>query len=209
MYILIIVRRFFVIILAVFILVDVFLAIYLFIPNLASSIIRLIPTSKISVSSAIPNKRVSFSNEAYLNKKLIELNFWGDNRVLHYPKTATLPLERVTVERLKLILTDKPQEYGRNTNSPTGIPVNFSYGQLYNPTTREMTLLIHLDSSFTGIKSLDSGYTGVVLFAIFDLIHPRPFTTEDKKDATYRKLGLSYIQDFYKNPEKYSIFNIY
>lgn len=201
-------RRLLIILLAVFFLFDIFLAIKLFNPDLASSIIQLIPRTKITVSSEIPNKKVSLTNEGYLNKKLTELDFWGRGKVNDYPASKLAPTF-VTVEKLKFVLTEKPQAFGRYSNSSTGLPINYSYGQLYNPTTKEMTLIIHIDPKYRTTFSNGSRYTGVALFAIFNSVHEAPaIVKEGEANPVYRKLGLTYFQDLVKNPEKNTIFKI-
>jgi len=187
--------------LVVFLLVDVFLAVTLFYPNLTSSIVSMTPSHEISVSSTIPNMKVSLTNEKYLNKKLSKLNFWGEKKVANY---ARAQLEYVTVERLKFILTDKPQVLALRDDSNTAKNVQYSYGQLYDPSTKTTTLLLYLNPSLKSDLPLSFRYTGLALLALFDTTHPRT----PNNSASYEKSLISFMPEFVEKPGKNSIFKI-
>lgn len=188
--------------LVVFLLIDVFLAATLFYPKLSSTIIQKVSFHQITVSSTSPNIKVSLVNEKYLNEKLEKLGFWGDKKVASY---ARAEIEYVTVERLKFILTDKPQALGIISDDLSGNNVQYSYGQLYDSSTKTMTLILHINPSLNNGRLLRDNYTGVALFALFDTTHPK-FSPDDV--SSFYKLLASFMPEFVQTPGKYYIFNI-
>ena len=189
--------------LVVFLLIDVFLAVTLLFPNLNSDIIQKITHHQITASSTVPSLKVSLVNKSYLNEKLEKLDFWGDKKVANY---ARAQLENVTVEKLKFVITDKPQLLAVRNDRQSKDPAqfNYSYGQLYEPSTKTMTLLLHLNRSVKTDRPLRDRYTGLALHALYDSTHPR---TPDNESAYFKGL-FSFMPEFVKEPGKNYIFNI-
>lgn len=187
--------------LLVFLLFDFFLAANLFYPKAISTIIQKVTFHKITVSSEIPNIKVSLVNEKYLNEKLSKLDFWGDKKVANY---ARAQLEYLTVDRLKFIITDKPQILGASGDPKSKKGVEYSYGQLYDRSTKTMTLLLHFNPTFQSERLLRDRYTGLALFALFDTTHPR----SPDNEASYYKRLASFMPEYVVTPGKYYIFKI-
>lgn len=188
--------------LVIFLLIDAFLAANLFYPKLTSSIVRNVLPHQITVSSISPKIKVSLANKNYLNEKLKKIDFWGEKKVANYERAE---LEYVTVDTLKFILTDKPQILGISGDPKSKKGVEYSYGQIYDPSTKTMTLLLHLNRTIKSSRPLKDRYTGIALFALFDATHPR-FTTDD--DSSYYKSLSSFMPEYVEKPGKYSIFEI-
>lgn len=182
-------KRFLVGLLVIFLLIDVFLGINLFNPSLIITIKNKVVDTKLTISSSIPNKRAEFSNKSYLNKKLDELGFWENGAVRLYTKTK---VDRITVESLHIDIVDKPQKWGQRSDSKSGEDILYSYGQEYDPKNQRMTLSIHMNPSFKSEKSLESRYSGMVLFSLFDLVQPYP----TKDHFAYRKKASLFLSDF-------------
>lgn len=196
-------KRLLIFLLVIFLLVDVFLAANLFYPNLSSDVTQKITYHQITVSSTSPDIKVSLVNEKYLNEKLSKLDFWGDKKVItNYDKPFNH--DYVTVERIKFIITDKPQTLGVNGDPKSKKGVEYSYGQLYDRSTKTMTILLHLNRSIKSARPLKDSYTGIALFALFDMTHPR---TPDN-GASYFKSLASFMPEYVVTPGKYFIFNI-
>lgn len=196
-------KRLLIILLTVFLLIDVFLVANLFYPNLRTELKQKSTFHQITVSSASPNIKVSLVNEKYLKEKLLKLDFWGDKKVItNYDKPFNH--EYVTVESIKFIITDKPQTLGVNGDPKSKKGVEYSYGQLYDRSTKSMSILLYLNPSYKRERPLKDSYTGLALFALFDMTNPR----KQDNEASYNKLLTSFMPEFVEAPGKNYIFNI-
>lgn len=196
-------KRLLIILLTVFLLIDVFLVANLFYPNLRTELKQKSTFHQITVSSASPNIKVSLVNEKYLKEKLLKLDFWGDKKVItNYDKPFNH--EYVTVESIKFIITDKPQTLGVNGDPKSKKGVEYSYGQLYDRSTKSMSILLYLNPSYKRERPLKDSYTGLALFALFDMTNPR----KQDNEASYNKLLTSFMPEFVEAPGKDYIFNI-
>ena len=196
-------KRLVIFLLVIFLLIDAYLAVNLFYPKLGSTIVRKVTFHQITVSSEIQNIKVSLVNDKYLKEKLLKLGFWGDKKILYYLSDDTH--EYVTVERIKFVITDKPQKLGVSRRDPKSKKsVEYSYGQIYDPSTKTMTVLLHLNRSLKSARPLKDRYTGLALFALYDMTHP---ITPDGKIGSYKELA-SFMPEFVESPGKYFIFKI-
>ncbi|MGB2732158.1 MAG: hypothetical protein WBC38_04290 [Microgenomates group bacterium] len=186
-------KRLLMIMLAVFLIADVFLAIVLFKPVSFSQVMSPRDQARVKVISSLPGVTVSISNSSYLNDKLQALEFWKEGRVRHYEKDA---VGRVTVKSLILNFTEKSQSWGQRADSKSGEEILYSYGQLFDRTTGTMTLYIHVNPLFKPELPLSQRYSGVILFSLFDLVQPYPVTD----DAVYSQKAKALLNDIVKNP---------
>lgn len=188
-------KRVLIFLLVIFLLIDVLLGISLFNPILYTSVMNGSFDPKLNISSEAPDIEAAFSNKKYVNKKLEELGFWKKGAVRYYTPTK---VDRVTVNSLKIVITDKPQSWGQRSDSTSGDAIHYSYGQRYDVETKLMTLLIHVSPDFRQGNSLDSKYSGVILITLYDLVQAYP--VDDR--IGYDKRALSFLSDFSKNIPK-------
>ena len=179
--------------LGLFLLVDVFLAIRLFIPELIQST----RTDRISLSSAIATVHPKLANIKYLQKKLEERTFWKPLKVNLYKKGVT----KVTVRNIHFILTDEPQPIIIQSRKIKNInKVEMSYSQKFDTSSQTMTIYLHGDQTLNKEYSPEYIYTGLVLYSIFDLTYSYPRSmsefTEELKE---------FQKEFYQNPDKLSL----
>ena len=185
------------------------MAVKLFNPKLISIIKQRVTFHKITASSESPKIKVSLVNERYLNEKLSKLDFWGYEKAT-YVNDKQREIQKVTVDRLSFIITDKLQPLGRRTDTkPENDEVSennvlYSYGQLYDPSTKTMPLLLHLNPSFKSARPLRDSYTALALFALFDTIHPM---TPGGETTSYKSLAL-FMPEYVEKPGKNYIFKI-
>lgn len=181
--------------LVVFICIDILLAFVLFRPYSVLPSIQIGRSDKIQASSTIPNIGITLSNQPLLEKKLEELGFWKEKRVRIYTPDKVI---RATIKSLHIQIVDKPQSYGQLISSVSEDKILYSYGQSFDSTKGKMVLSIYIDPSFQPEKSLDSKFSNVILFSLFDLIQPYPVS--DYPSYNQRALRfISYTDGQYLN----------
>ena len=184
------------VLLGIFLLVDVFLAIFLFNPSILSFPFK----HSVTVTSTIPQTKASIANKEYLDKKLDEINFWDENRINLFNKRLT----KVTVSRIEFELTDKPQSLGARSDTGKTEDTLYSYGQQFNESSGVMKIIIHLNPVFQPTASLDQRYSGVALLALFDLAQDYP----RKSDEEYNRALKNFTIELYENPKTTSFIAI-
>lgn len=174
--------------LVVFLCIDVLLTLILFRPDSVLSTIQIGKSAKIHITSTIPGMGITISSSSFLEKKLEALGFWNDKRVRIYTPDK---IDRATIKSLRIQIVDKPQSYGQLISSVSEDKILYSYGQTFDSINSEMVLYIHIDPSFQPKKSLDSKYSNVILFSLFDLVQPYPVSDY----ASYGQRALRFISD--------------
>lgn len=194
-------KRLLIVILAIFLIVDVLLALVLLKPVPLSRVMFNGNKARVVVVSSLPGVKGSVSNSSYLNDKLQELEFWKEGRVRLYEKDA---VGRVTVKSLILNFTENPQSWGQRADSKTGEEILYSYGQLFDRTSGTMTLYIHVNPLFKPEIPLSQRYSGVILFSLFDLVQPYPVTD----DSNYSQNVKTILNDLVTNPKENDFINL-
>lgn len=182
-------KKILLLILGIFLIIDVLLALYLLNPE----ILNKLQNDQITVRSDIPSLRPSLINRSYLSKKLNERGFWNKKGVNHFTRN----IERVTVKKLNLIITNTPQNWGKQLETVNGKDVVVSsYGQRYSPVSENLTVYIQLYQQNSIGTTVDQLYSGYILSALFDLTYKYPVNT-----VQYDAQLIDYMTDFYNNAQ--------
>lgn len=179
-------RRVLIILLCFFLLIDVVLALIVFKQDFLSRFIK----HSITINTVVPSSSATFTNKRYLDDKLNELGFWNVENVIFRDKF----IRKVSVDRLNIELTNKPQSWGKNVDASENPVTLYSYGQRYDAQNKLMKLTIHVNPVLSTEKSPDESYSYSILLAIFDLTQP----TEDTLTERENKLK-KFLDDFFKD----------
>lgn len=163
-----------------FLLFDILLAIKIFYPQLTlKQGIR-----SVSVRSEISSQRAHLTNEDALRKKLDDLDFWSKQRVNRYK----LVIDKVTVEHLIFVITDKPQYLGQRVDNKV---YQYSFGQTYDSDSRTLAIYLQLNPEYQKETPLEKRLSNLAMYALFDHVYSYP-----KKDERAYNLSLT---EFIKN----------
>ena len=139
---------------------------------------RDIVTPDIRVVSSMRQVSVAGIQQEQIRGELEKVKFFDDKQVTYYaPSTAQR--ERVSVRKLRVLLTEDKQPLGLAYY--TGEPEPFqSWGVEYAPTTKsnvyDLTIKLYVREDIVGDKSseeLAERYQGLALRAVWDLTHPQ------------------------------------
>lgn len=189
-------KRILYILLALFLIIDAFIAFKLFRPSVSTDISSTKRDRSIEVRSSNLTKIPHLQNTAYLNKKLNEAGFWKTKNVNYFVGN----IEKVTVNHLIIEITDKPQLWGGQLNNFQEKKVILSYGQSYYAPSQTMTIYVHVIPEFFSGESIETVYGSALLQSIFDLTYKYPKSQKD-----YSSGMVKFASDYYENPENQKI----
>ncbi len=124
--------------------------------------------TKITIASDIPGITAALSNQKYFEQKLDEVGFWKPGNITVYSLMGTGP---VTAKKIKIVLTDAPQLYGRLVEDPASNKSKIfrSYGQFYDGRNGYLTVYLHVDRTGLNDDEINRKYSAELLTAIFDM----------------------------------------
>ncbi len=150
----------------------------------------------ITITSEIAEINPILVNRKYFDKKLGETGFWREQNITIYNNA---PLKSVTVKKLSIILTDRPQLWGQSVEKADASKPHIlsSYGQEYDSRNNLLKLYIHIDRNSYMKSNLNKYYSGQLLYAAYDMTHH--FYTGQQNN---RFVELEpFLRDFKENPE--------
>lgn len=173
-------RAFLIALFVAFLAFDLFLVGRIFYPQILSKQSR----RSVEVRSEMGGEPVSIINGTELQKKLDQLNFWGEGRVNLYKRT----IEKTTVEHIVFVITDKPQYFGQRVDNGTSL---YSYGQAYNTSTKTMEIMIQVHPDYKSKINKAKRNSAMAMYAVFDLAYNYPI----KDRGAYDKELAKYINN--------------
>jgi len=156
--------------LVLFFVLDLLLALRLFTPQLFTQR----SFHSISAISETGDNPIHITNEKELRKKLDQLDFWGVKKVNRYK----LIIDKVTVEHLVFVITNKAQHFGQRIDNGS---LQYSFGQTYDSNTKTLEIYLQMHPNFQNDKPLDKRLSSLAMFALYD----HTFTYPKKDEAKY------------------------